>query len=420
MTVVCGGGPSGPKAGVAATVVYGLDALVSLFSRRGAPWLLVLAPLLGVLSYETQQFCATDPPPDPDLTAADVAAILALNDLGATATALAKVADLAKIAIWYELCQCTSVATPTAPIGPFVPPPNLPTPQPSSALPCWSRNLEIAPPRYIFPALDPDNNEINQLLLPAMGTQAVTRGPSGDNGLTASILPTPLYSAIDFRGSILSPSPTNSSVSTTVTFWTSSGVQAGSPSLPTMRELAPYTINAQRTIIPPTNAYSVTIQTIYQGAVEAVQVAYTLQAYCEGSPTSGAPTTCATDPQTMALLQQILQMITLVQRQAAPFGYVPGAVHPGLFGHGELTVYSLLGVTVDLTLVPNWYGYSDGNPDRHHDLGWLSVGTADGWQQPVRITTDGFYLKCSGEITRIGYTLSPGVIATITERKREP
>jgi len=34
------------------------------------------------------------------------------------------------------------------------------------------------------------------------------------------------------------------------------------------------------------------------------------------------------DPSMQAQLDQLMAMVTLIQRQAAPFGYVPGAIQP--------------------------------------------------------------------------------------------
>jgi hypothetical protein len=115
-------------------------------------------------------------------------------------------------------------------------------------------------------------------------------------------------------------------------------------------------------------------------------------------------------------------MTTLIQRQVAPFAYVPGTAHAALTGAGQFAVQGDIGISVDVTTVPGRAGSEYGNPLNLFDLGWLNVGTADGWVHRELITANPFlYLPPDmGVMTLVGYSLSPDVVATITELVREP
>jgi len=139
------------------------------------------------------------------------------------------------------------------------------------------------------------------------------------------------------------------------------------------------------------------------------------------------PTTCTTTEvcQRVADLQitvqRIASMLTLVQRQSVPFAYVPGATHTGLSGNGSIAVQGIHGLSVDITASPSYLGSVSGTPTTKFDYGWVSVGTADGWERSTRLTHDGhLILGISGAATLVGYTFPSGVTASIKELVREP
>ena len=145
-----------------------------------------------------------------------------------------------------------------------------------------------------------------------------------------------------------------------------------------------------------------------------------MEIFCSGQPGDLQPSCCPPDPTLTARIDQVLQLVTLIQRQIAPFAYVPAGTAAGLTGAGELELAQLLGVSVLLTTLPGHYGLAEGDPDRLFDVGWLALGTADGFEAPRRITTSPFFLRASGDHTRLGYSLSPGVVAEVRFHQREP
>jgi hypothetical protein len=113
--------------------------------------------------------------------------------------------------------------------------------------------------------------------------------------------------------------------------------------------------------------------------------------------------------------------ITLIQRQGVPFGYVPGPLHTGLTGVGEITVSDILALSVQFTTIPSQYPHIDADPDTYFGLGWLTLGTADGFLHSTKLSKNPQLLEpVSGEITRVGYELAVGVVANIQEFVREP
>lgn len=121
-------------------------------------------------------------------------------------------------------------------------------------------------------------------------------------------------------------------------------------------------------------------------------------------------------------LAELRALVELIQRQEVPFGFVDGTVHAGLSGTGVLTVSGLLGLRVDLTTIPAYIGYIEGDPRSYFDVGQVALGTANGFSRRELLRHDP-QLILSGEAglyTRVGYTFPPGVVATITELLREP
>jgi hypothetical protein len=114
-------------------------------------------------------------------------------------------------------------------------------------------------------------------------------------------------------------------------------------------------------------------------------------------------------------------MVTLLQRQLAPFAHILGESDGGLSGQGTIGVQGLLGVKCELTTIPASYGVEVGSPDFHHDVGWLSVSTPDGFIDERRVTaaTTSWFPRLMSDATVIGYSFSPGVVATITQIVRE-
>jgi hypothetical protein len=187
-----------------------------------------------------------------------------------------------------------------------------------------------------------------------------------------------------------------------------------------------YTLNAYPndfgSLASYVNYRGVNIQGRTNGTISTDTFDLDLNITCGGGCGSLAAPCCPPDPVLMGLVARLVNAVDLIQRQSVPFGYVPGTVHAGLTGSNVLAVQGLIGAKVDVTTLPAHFGVAAGTPAEHFDLGWLTWGTADGYPQSERIEHNPqLSLPArAGAFTDLAYNLAAGVVATITELKREP
>jgi hypothetical protein len=112
--------------------------------------------------------------------------------------------------------------------------------------------------------------------------------------------------------------------------------------------------------------------------------------------------------------------IQIIQRQNVPFAYIPNVAFSALSGSGELAVSDILGLSVQSTTVPSTLSLISADPLEYRFLGRISLGTPDGWLRQVMISHNPhLVLPIDGTVTRIGYSLAAGVVATIQTFKAE-
>lgn len=409
--VVCTGG-SHIKANVPEAITITWEYMASLLPAQ----LSALAPFMPYIKpvaiNSVSAFCSVDPPGWPSLTGLTFAAVLAGGEVGAGLVVADALAQILLNSFWYGACECTSMTTPAPPT-----PPTLPT------IPSLNPPIVVQPPasgtcgRY-GPGTATLNlstemeNLIPQGALTGPGSITFSSGavpvPTGVKTYTLSIDPGPLLS-----GGL-------HTLDVYVVHWTAAGTfvkqdiyhaNAGTPRVDTATvgtTVAFMTVNA--------NGYN------DGGVAHAMTVSAALDFYCAQTPLTPLSPCCPPDPLLEGILTQILNLVTLIQRQAAPFAYVYGANHTGLTGHGSFAVGQLLGVSVDVTTIPSWGGRIDGSPVEYFDLGFVTLGTADGYEVSRRIDHDGSLVlpPSAGAFTAVGYTLEPGVVVDIRELVREP
>jgi hypothetical protein len=114
-------------------------------------------------------------------------------------------------------------------------------------------------------------------------------------------------------------------------------------------------------------------------------------------------------------------LVTLIQRQDVPFGYVAGTIHSALSGFGDFPVQGIIGLACTFDTLPAIYVPTAGDPDTYHQLGKLTLGTVDGWERSFQPTHSPYLiLPISGAVTKVGYSFAGGIVATLTELVREP
>lgn len=412
MTAICsGGGPSSAKPGYGPLVFGTIGLVEALAARFLDPRIVPFATFsTGAISFDLATLCTSDPPADPGMTATDFAALLLPAVIADFTGAQAKFTQLIGRMVWYAMCQCTTGATPAFPaVG--VPTP-LPVINPTQILPAGTSGcLSVTSDREFFTA---PNTKIvaipqgsfftgafvptvaNTQPLPAGATSVVWNWDTGTVGAT-----TPYDGAIVILNSALASVASASFTSQTPNHSGSSTVA-----------------------IPTTGASFYVILQTTSGTPSAGQnVGSNVTFYCGGAQ-PGTPVTpcCPPDPTLQNRLDALLAMVTLIQRQLAPFAYVTSTAHAGLTGTGSFAIQGLLGVKVALTTDPTNLGREAGTPDQLFDRGFVTLGTADGYPSDYRLEHNPTIIlppRCSA-FTTLGYTLHAGVTATITELLREP
>jgi hypothetical protein len=127
----------------------------------------------------------------------------------------------------------------------------------------------------------------------------------------------------------------------------------------------------------------------------------------------------------LAALQQALstnlELTTLLQRYSLPFAYIRGASH-SIGAGGTFAISRLVGVQVVVTAHSGNENTFTGVPTYIADLGWLSILTADGLSDEIRLTREvqTWFPKLMPLATQLGLGLRAGVTVQVTELEAEP
>lgn len=406
MTAICvGGGTSSPRSGQADLVIFGAGSIASILNNRGRFWASVVAPILGVMTFNLPTFCATDPPAMPVISALEFAEMLAASGVLASDATRKKFDDMVRNAVWHVLCQCDAGAAPV--------PPALPNPV---GLPDTSRLYDGT--GVSLPCYTTFNNVGNSQ---TSGVYSVLSNPDQNGNITSVNLP-PGQVYIRTRAS-LTPDGASHTASWQVHFRFFGAGNANAGSLTGPSHPPDGNIYIDDFPLPPGGSIGLWAEVFGSAAAAFTDnVFLQLELFCGAPPGALAVPCCPADQFQVAMMQQILDYVTLLQRQLAPFAHVLGAAHAGLTGQGTIGVNGLLGVKLELTTIPAHYGVEVGSPDYHFDLGWLSVLTPDGFIDERRVSAQvtSWMPRLMSDATVVGYSLNPGVVGTLTEMRREP
>lgn len=408
MTVVCGGGASTFKAEWGQAAYVTPAALAAMLNNVPVTWAVPLAAYLAAKTYDLTTFCTVDPPADPGFTALDALAVLNVANPIVFTPAATKLQQLIDRFAWYQMCKCVSIATPAPPAPPAAPA-NLvnvaPPIAPPTVQPCQIIDSGVKSFGVGTPGRNVDGIGISTGFFTA---QPPIVAPAG----ATTILATYKRNAV---GGVHSP------IAFTMNFWPdlNSGtgrVQSSYAVLTT----GPQTVTQVYAVPVSAQAITVTLQSSVDNSTDTGEVV--LSYYCGTVPGQPVQPCCPPDTNASGLLEQVLGIVTLLQRQLAPFAYLLGAAHSGLTGTGSFAIQGLLGVKVELTTLPASLGNIAGTPAEIFDAGFVSLGTLDGYPQSYRIEHNPEVIlpPRASAFTECGYTLPPGVVATITELVREP
>lgn len=395
MTAACLGGTSSANPLYGTVLALSSGAIGQFLNRIDGRWAAAFAGFLSLATWDLTTFCTVDPPPVPAFNAADALALLNPLNPRAKSDAQLKLLQLVGAYLWYDVCKCDDGTIPVRPGFPAAPA-NLPHVDP----------VIIAPPSAVTPCVTRD---IGDLYL--TNSQSYFRGGTGWGGHNANAIRFTMHTDVHDP-----PGPQ-------VIF--QYDLEHGQPIVLDKRYQFHLTnaMDFVTTVPIPAGADTVAFTVIGEGAAAGTTNTRTLiEVYCDGAYPDQQPANCCPpDPTLMAQVAQILDFVTLLQRQKAPFGYVPGVRHNGLAGNGQFAISGLVGVSVILSVLPAYIGNIAGDPAELFDVGFVTLGTADGWHRSVRIEhSPTLILPIEGSETLLGYTLKPGVVVDVLELVREP
>ena len=398
MTNPCASGVSEPKSGIAAAVVVDQQYLETILPAA-LSWLYPYLPWMhGLEIGNVAAFCAADPPTFTLPSAGDFYNFVTSTQIQQASAVSEFIENITKYYLWFTLCKCHT-GSPSAPAAPpsepsglvAINPPDIVRLPSNSGTPCYVLSS-------VGLAIGTGNQQhVYSEFIPGDALRVEVTAHSVPTGANHPTVPFDLKwytsGAATYPAGLLSTTTHTLVSGATITFTEDVPVGARSAEVITK---------------PPSNSTD-----LFQ---------FTGNVFCTPPLTAPAPTPCPPDPAVRQLLKQIYDLLTIVQRQAAPFAYVYGTNHTGLTGDGSITVFGLIGVSVDVTTLPDSYGRSDGTPEQLFDLGYVTLGSSDGYETSRRIDHDGTLVipPSCGLFTVIGYTLAPGVAVSIRELVREP
>lgn len=393
MVVICTGGTSAPLPATEAVVAFTSAALATLLAESGYVWITPVLPFLSLPPIVASTFCAADPPAVPTFTSAESSALLNLQFGADFSSGISKLQDLVLNCAWYALCHCTSGTL--VPPGAAAPPPAgtpITTPPPAGvATPCGTFSggpSNTSPSHY--------TNIIHITSLPVGATSV----------------------HLDLENRVAGAGPHNNIQFAIAQYAPDSAV--------VITQSQPFLLSGatDSTDIPIAAGAGTLDVSVTSGTIANTNDIYVTGAITCGGTASGQPIPPAAPlpPANNAQLEAILALVTLIQRQLVPFGYVPGGSH-SVSGSGEISVQGLIGAKIVITdAIAGTIGAVAGDPEENFGLGWITWGSADGWypRQFLGHVDNVSFPNDAGALTLLAYSLAPGVTATITELRREP
>ena len=418
MTAICtSGGPSSSKPGFNSTVIVSSAAVEGFLVLAGLPEVAaILGPIIAPTVYELTTFCSTDPPSDPGLTGSDIiAATNWLDPLNALA-AQEKIRQWFESKYWYEVCQCTSGTTPTAPTlsdpGPVSTNPGLPSGTTGATL-CWD---------YSGSERTPHGTSARALPQFLPNTPSITHSDSRFPGGTVQAHAIPAGANNLFT--VLTNTQTDIAQSQGISLFILINGGTGGAQWTIFDGNAIFSDFRQTFTLPANSTHWFMWDTTGSTTIDYV---YSMEFgfYCSGqSPLTPDSPCCPPDPILEAKLDQIMGLVTSIyQSLPSPVNsYSTGTAHTGLTGNGTIALSNLasLAVKLHLTTIPNYLGRAIGTPTVLFEAGWLTPVTSEGPIAPTEIQWDTQVVTLPDVCTAVDYSLAAGVVATLTELSEGP
>lgn len=413
MTVLCGGGASGPKASSpAASYLIGnsLENVVQAALGVSEVWASILV-FCAAQSIPWNTFCATDPPAMPTFTVQDIE-VITTEPWNLGNPAFGKLVDLVEIGAWYFGCQCNTVITPAAPAYPSYP--------------------SGAPDRVLPPGSYSSGTCLN-VQATAQWTN-VTGG--GFQNVTPDWLGAPATTVGAASGGF--PSTTVYGIPTGATQQRYL-VNASNPSAPSnIGGLYLVEYNSAGSVLQFVDLVAPTVNGVQHQAALNASTAYiafladlnqslngsvttwsmTYQFLCAASNSQQAAC-CPPDASLLGQLQLIFNMVQGIYESlpTAVNSLAESTVHSNLSGSsqaavGAETIAIKVEITTDIAGAPT----SPGTPTYYFNRGYIVPQNSEGPVEVARRLVYSPQIYFLPHLTNsVGYTLPPGLVVSITE-----
>lgn len=411
MTVLCGGGASQAKPASFPVSFFsgqGLQAiLIDVFGVSEAWAALLAMAAITTIEVTSSSFCTTDPPTLTWPSAADIL-FIASNPVDMNQPAYQHLNSVVQNALWYTLCECASTTTPAPPT-----PPAYPTGAPvlnprgfgtSSTPPCY----DTYTPDIVYPSgiggvvsLWPNFHATGFYALDAQQhTVVITRYLLPISG--ASTAPAPIRLQWHDSSNVLQQQ--------------SVGILASPPYAQGV------VAQASSTVLLPAGTKDIEVDVDTSNDTVSVDHWARVQIYCgTDTPTSPLAPCCPPDPTLEAYLRQIMQMLqTLMGSPLYAHSYSTGTVHAGLTGNGSVTLAGpAMAVKVSITSDTTGGTVISGDPSYLWSRGFIvPIAAGNPMHGMVRLVYNPQLFVLPPLTDQVGYTLPPGVTASITEMLR--
>lgn len=421
MTAVCGGGPSQARPGLignAFSTASGITAFLSGFLPL--PVAIAIGAVAAVETFDVAQFCTIDPPADPGLTAQDMVDFMNPSALNTYLPALQKVRTWWRHVYWWQVCECSTVPTPTMPApsnpGNQSQNPGLPS---GSTQNCYetkagylatgvSSGTTVADLTAAFLPSSADTISVSLNLEGHTIPMRAVRIPSGVSAVFAQ----------SQNGGAASPAGVNAHDGS-IHAWGATGNDLGSLAQIFNSQNALVGTAAQGAPLPTGAQYiSLGVFNTADVSVSGKEMSWSSDIrYICG--TQLATPCCPPDPALEFKLNQLFQLVLNLQGQAAaspPTGWTDGIRHSGLEKAGSFHLApGAIGVRFETSSIPPGFQVSPGDPNFYWDLGFITPFALGSPMRGWRLLYNPHSFHLPDFTDQIGYTLASGVVSAAVE-----
>lgn len=420
MPLACGGAAGVPKPGAPrfiAVTSAAIDGFVSaVVGAATNPY--AGAALNGVLAgktYDANTICAAPDPGDPGLSVTDFINAAQAGGQPIVDTAIAKLEQWFIHMLWPNLCSCADLTDPPASTSAPLPVIGTNPGMPSGVMRanCWdvsSVQGQDAHQSTWYTQLSPSTGT------PFPGAWGQSSGPRP----TSLPQPAPSFVQFDFT---LHGNPVTDKYTAQLNAWDINGNLLPNQGL--ALTTTPCEVVSTFAEALPSNTGFIQLGVFHTTGTDiTLKSSGRLQYFCGSNNTSTILTPCCPPDLSLDLrLRRIedLEHIIINLMGQSGLGHTDGTAHTGLTGAGSITLHdSVTAIRVNVTSSLATWPNNPGDPNYYLSLGFITSIAAGSPLKGWRLVYSQQIFPIVAYADQIGYTLPPGVTATITELLPHP